>query len=223
MIGRTLDHYRIESKLGEGGMGVVYRAPTRIWAAPSPSKILPAEKVLDPAGKERFSRGAGRRALNHPNIITIHDIGRPTGSSTSSSWSTSRAGLDEVIPHGGMPCSQALDFAVQIADALDVAHERGHRPSRHQARQHHAHPRRAREGARLRAGQAAGSGESRRYGGDGAPATEDRRVSARRLHVAGAGRGTRGRRPHRHLRFGASCTRCSPAGGPSPAIRGSPS
>ena len=75
MIGQVLDRYRIESKLGEGGMGVVYEAfdthLNRIVAI----KILPPDKVADPAAKQRFIQEArAASALNHPGIVTIFDV-----------------------------------------------------------------------------------------------------------------------------------------------------
>ena len=75
MIGQTLDHYRIESKLGEGGMGVVYAARDihlNRWVA---IKVLPADKVADPARRQRFVQEAkAASALNHPNIVSVYDI-----------------------------------------------------------------------------------------------------------------------------------------------------
>lgn len=67
MIGQTLDHYRIESKLGEGGMGVVYKARDTHLDCPVAIKILPGDKVADPARKQRFVMEAkAASALNHP-------------------------------------------------------------------------------------------------------------------------------------------------------------
>ena len=74
MIGRTLDRYRIDQKLGEGGMGVVYKAATRTSIAPSPSRSFPRESRRS-GRKQRFVQEAkAASALNHPNIVTIHDI-----------------------------------------------------------------------------------------------------------------------------------------------------
>src|SRR5690348_3673355 len=75
MIGQTLDHYQIESKLGEGGMGVVYKARDTHLDRMGAIKVLPADKLADPTRKQRFAQEAkAASALNHPNIVTIHDI-----------------------------------------------------------------------------------------------------------------------------------------------------
>ena len=75
MIGQTLGHYRIESQLGEGGMGVGYRPRDLHLDRPVAIKVLPSEKVADPERKRRFVQEAkAASALNHPNILHIYDI-----------------------------------------------------------------------------------------------------------------------------------------------------
>ncbi|HVE66545.1 MAG TPA: protein kinase [Thermoanaerobaculia bacterium] len=126
MIGRTLDHYRIESKLGEGGMGVVYRAHDIHLNRTVAAKVLPPEMIADPARKERFIREArAASALNHPSIVTIHDIRSADGIDFIVMEYVEGRTLDEAIPPEGMPVARALSYAVQIADALARAHAAG--------------------------------------------------------------------------------------------------
>ena len=78
--GEMLGHYRVEAKLGEGGMGAVYRAyDTRLHRQVA-LKVLPPEQLADPEHKQRLLREArAASALNHPNIVTIHEIGSERG------------------------------------------------------------------------------------------------------------------------------------------------
>ena len=126
MIGQTLDRYTIESKLGEGGMGVVYRARDTHLNRTVAIKVLPADKVSDPERRTRFIQEArAASALNHPNIVTIHDIRSDGGIDFIVMEHVGGRPLDEVI--GGRPLrvNRALRYAVQIADALARAHEAG--------------------------------------------------------------------------------------------------
>jgi len=126
MLGRTLDHYRIESKLGQGGMGVVYKARDTHLDRPVAIKVLPPGKVADPERKRRFIQEAkAASALNHPNIITIHDINCDDGVDFIVMEYIAGKSLDEVVPAKGLRAAQALKFAVQMADALAKAHGAG--------------------------------------------------------------------------------------------------
>lgn len=123
MIGETIAHYRITSKLGEGGMGVVYRAIDTHLDRPVAIKILRAEALADPERKHRFILEAkSASALNHPNIITIHDINHAGDVDFIVMECVRGRPLDEVIGRRGLPLSEALKYAVQIADALAKAH-----------------------------------------------------------------------------------------------------
>ncbi len=126
MIGQTLDHYRIESKLGEGGMGVVYKARDRHLDRMVAIKVLPADKVADPSRKQRFVQEAkAASALNHPNIVTIYDIRSEDGTNFIVMEYIDGQTLDELIAPKGIRPAQALKYAVQIADALSKAHGAG--------------------------------------------------------------------------------------------------
>ena len=126
MIGRTLDHYRIESKLGEGGMGVVYKARDTLLNRFVAIKVLPPARVGDADRRERFVREArAASALNHPGIVTVHDIRSHDDVDFIVMEYVEGRTLDELIPAGGMPPAQALKHAVQIADALARAHGAG--------------------------------------------------------------------------------------------------
>jgi serine/threonine protein kinase len=126
VIGRTLDHYRIESKLGEGGMGVVYKAEDTHLGRPMAIKVLPPGKVADPNRKLRFMQEASAAsALNHPNIVTIYDIRSEGGVDfIVMEYIEGRTPAD-LIPAKGMRAAQALRCAIQIADALSNAHAAG--------------------------------------------------------------------------------------------------
>jgi serine/threonine protein kinase len=126
VIGKTISHYRILEKLGEGGMGVVYKARDPRLDRFVAIKVLPAEKVADPERKQRFVEEAkAASSLNHPNIITIYDIGQAEGVDFISMECVDGKTLDRLIPRRGMRLNEALKCAVQIADALARAHAVG--------------------------------------------------------------------------------------------------
>jgi serine/threonine protein kinase/Tol biopolymer transport system component len=126
LAGRTLSHYRIIEKLGEGGMGIVYKAfDTRLNRAVA-LKVLPPDKVSDPERKRRFVKEArAASALNHPNIVTIHDIDQADGVDFIAMEYVAGKTLDRQIPCKGMQIAKALEFAMQLANALAAAHSAG--------------------------------------------------------------------------------------------------
>ena len=126
MVGQTIAHYEITEKLGEGGMGVVYKARDTHLDRFVAIKVLPPEKVAYPERKRRFVQEAkSASALNHPNIITIYDIDQADGIDYIAMEYAAGKRLDRLIPRHGMPLSEALKYAVQIADALAAAHGAG--------------------------------------------------------------------------------------------------
>ena len=109
MIGRMLSRYRIESKLGEGGMGVVYKAHDTQLHRPVAIKVLPHDAVADPIRKERFALEArAASALNHPGIVTIHDISSEDGIDFIVMEYVSGKTLQEIIPAKGLGVTRAL-------------------------------------------------------------------------------------------------------------------
>ena len=124
--GRQLGPYRIESLLGAGGMGEVYRATdTRLERAVA-VKILRGQGALDSASRERFQREArAASALNHPHICTVYDVGEADGQPYLVMEYLQGQTLRELIRQGLLPLDQIVDLAIQIADALDAAHTHG--------------------------------------------------------------------------------------------------
>src|SRR5512139_1614658 len=126
MIGKTLGHYQITEKLGEGGMGIVHKARDTRLDRFVALKVLPPEKVSDPDRKRRFIQEAkAASALNHPNIITIHDIDQTDGVDFIAMEYVAGKSLDHRIGHRGLHLNDALKYVVQIADALTKAHSAG--------------------------------------------------------------------------------------------------
>src|SRR5688572_13678283 len=104
MIGRILDHYRIEAKLGEGGMGVVYKARDTRLDRLVAIKVLLADKVADPERKRRFVEEAkAASALNHANIVTIHDINSDQGIDYIVMEFIPGRTLDQLVGRRGLP------------------------------------------------------------------------------------------------------------------------
>src|SRR5512143_3929161 len=123
MIGKTLGHYEIEEKIGEGGMGAVYKARDTHLDRFVAIKVLPAAKVADPERKRRFEQEAkSASALNHPGIVTIHDIDHAEGIDYIAMEYVAGRTLAELLDRGGLPLADVLKYAVQIGDALGAAH-----------------------------------------------------------------------------------------------------
>jgi Tol biopolymer transport system component len=148
MIGTTLSHFRITDKLGEGGMGEVWRAEDVRLGRKVALKVLPEEFAKDPERMARFEREAKVLAsLNHPNIATLYGLetvetsgaGSGTGAGSDASPKPQASShvtflamelvegedLSERIKRGAVPVEEAVALALQIAEALEAAHEQG--------------------------------------------------------------------------------------------------
>ena len=124
--GDTLAHYRIEERLGAGGMGEVFKGIDTKLNRPVAIKVLPPDAVSDPERRARFIREArAASALDHPNIITIHDIAEEEGVSFIVMQYVEGRTLREVIRLGELDLPKKLDLAIQIADGLARAQQEG--------------------------------------------------------------------------------------------------
>jgi eukaryotic-like serine/threonine-protein kinase len=133
MIGQMLGPYRILEKLGEGGMGEVYKARDTRLDRTVAIKVLPEGMVADPDRRRRFEQEArAASALNHPHICVLHDIGSQapsTGSGQAVDYLVMEYLDGQTLAHrlrkGSLPLTQVLEFGGQIADALAAAHRAG--------------------------------------------------------------------------------------------------
>ena len=126
MIGQTISHYEVLDKLGEGGMGAVYRAKDTSLEREVALKVLPPEVAADPDRLERFQREArALAALDHPNIVTVHSVEEADGVHFITMGLVKGKKLAELIPRGGMTLERIFEISAPLADALAAAHERG--------------------------------------------------------------------------------------------------
>jgi eukaryotic-like serine/threonine-protein kinase len=125
MQGRTLLHYHFLEKLGEGGMGLVYKARDETLGRLVAIKVLPDAR-LEPSSRSRFFLEARTAsALNHPNIITIHEIASCEGTEMIVMEYVEGSTLGDLLRSGPLPLGDVLKYGIQIADALAKAHAAG--------------------------------------------------------------------------------------------------
>ena len=126
MIGKTLGHYQITSQLGKGGMGEVFQAKDQVLGRDVAIKVLPEEFARDADRVARFQREAKVLAsLNHPNIGAIHGLEQSEGTSFLVLELVAGETLADRVKAGPIPVEESLKLALQIAEALEAAHEKG--------------------------------------------------------------------------------------------------
>ncbi|HUB34407.1 MAG TPA: serine/threonine-protein kinase [Bryobacteraceae bacterium] len=126
MVGRTVAHYKLTDKLGSGGMGEIYRALDTRLSRIVAIKVLPESYVGDAERRRRFlQEGRAASALNHPNIVTIHDVVFEDDTAFLVMEFISGKTLAELMAEGRMPVFDVLKYATQMADALATAHDAG--------------------------------------------------------------------------------------------------
>ena len=124
--GTSLGPYQIDAPLGAGGMGEVYKATDTRLDRTVAIKVLPEHVASDPDLKQRFEREARTvAALNHPHICTLHDIGTQDGIDFLVMEYLGGETVAQRLEKGALPLDQALQIAIEIADALDKAHRQG--------------------------------------------------------------------------------------------------
>src|SRR6266540_3856956 len=127
ILGSRLGAYEILAPLGAGGMGEVYRATDTKLGRNVAIKVLPNAAASDPERRQRFEQEArSASALNHPNILTVHDIGEADGTVYIAMELVEGKTLRELVASGEpLPTKKLLDFAVQISEGLAKAHTAG--------------------------------------------------------------------------------------------------
>ena len=126
MIGQTIDRYRVVEKLGQGGMGVVYKARDTVLDRFVALKVLPPDKSSDPERRRRFLQEAkSASALNHPGIVSVHDVLTVDGQDVLVMEMVEGETLEQLLAQKRLPLSETLSLGIGIADALARAHAAG--------------------------------------------------------------------------------------------------
>ncbi len=126
MIGQTLSHYKIISKLGQGGMGEVFLAQDTTLDRKVALKFLPEEMQQDSTARQRFLREAkSAAALDHPFICKIYEVGEEGPKSFISMEYVQGETLKDKLFQGPLPLKDALEKATEVAEALEEAHKQG--------------------------------------------------------------------------------------------------
>ena len=126
MVGQTISHYKITAKLGEGGMGVVYKAEDTKLDRPVALKFLAAHLVEEQEARDRFTREAkAAAALDHPNICTVHEIDEAVGRTLLAMAYIEGRTVKDKVKQRPLKIEEALDIAVQSARGLLAAHKKG--------------------------------------------------------------------------------------------------
>ena len=126
MVSSTISHYKILAKVGEGGMGVVYKAEDTKLDRPVALKFLSPLLVQDQEVRKRFEREAkAAAALSHPNVCTVYEIDEVDGRTLIAMEFVEGESLDKKIERGPLKIDEALDIARQIVRGLEAAHKKG--------------------------------------------------------------------------------------------------
>ncbi len=122
MVGKTIQNYRIVETLGQGGMGTVYKALDVRLNRFLALKFLVPERVTADRKRRFFQEAKAASALNHPSIVHIYDIGEWEGADFIAMECVEGSTLQQMLRAGPMPIDEALRYAIQVADAMSVAH-----------------------------------------------------------------------------------------------------
>ena len=126
LVGRTIGHYKISEAIGTGGMGEVYLATDIVAGRKAALKLLPSRFTGDAERLKRFQQEAHAVVgLNHPNILTVYEIGEDHSTYYIASELIEGETLRQRLTRGPMPLSEAVDVAIQVASALAAAHNAG--------------------------------------------------------------------------------------------------